>query len=133
MILFQIYMLVCILLLAGKDATSYKLKDKNADDEVLERKRIIRWHRDGAILNALFVIPFLYFDPPNWHIYIFCTIILRLIVYDISFNYWAGLQPEYLGSTAWWDKQFIKIFGENGAIKKSLVFSGLLILVNIFL
>ena len=122
-------MLVCILFLAGKDATSYKLKDKRDND--LTQIRIKRWHRDGVALNILFVLPFIYFDLPKWYFYILFSFLIRLSVYDLAFNYWGGLNYKFLGSTAWWDQQFIKIFGENGAVKKSIFFAVVLILLNL--
>lgn len=128
MIQFQLFMLVAILFLAGKDATSYKLKDKNDND--LTKIRIKRWHRDGVVLNILLVLPLIYFDPTNWWRYILYSLLIRLSIYDIAFNYWGGLPYKYLGSTAWWDRQFIKIFGEEGALKKSIFFLSILILLN---
>lgn len=130
MIQFQLFMLVAILFLAGKDATSYKLKNKVDND--LTKIRIKRWHRDGVALNILFVLPFIYFDPSNWLIYSLFSFLTRLSVYDIAFNYWGGLNYKFLGSTAWTDQQFIKIFGEDGAVKKSLSFLIILIILNIF-
>jgi len=124
-------MIICVLFLAGKDSTSFKLKDKSPDDEGLEEKRINRWHRDGVALNILFIIPFLYYDIYNWHLYLVYTGLIRLVFFDISFNYWAGLNYKFLGSTAWWDQQFIKIFGKFGALKKSLAFLAILILISI--
>lgn len=131
MIQFQLFMLVAILFLAGKDATSYKLKDKKDND--LTQIRIKRWHRDGVALNILFVLPFIYFDPNNWWKYILYSFLIRLSGYDIAFNYWGNLNYRFLGSTAWTDQQFIKIFGEDGAIKKSIVFLFILTLLNILL
>lgn len=129
MIEFQLFMLVAILFLAGKDATSYKLKSKI--DDSLSYTRIKRFHRDGFILNLLFILPFIYFNYHDWHLYVVYTTLLRLIAFDLAFNYWAGLNPRFLGSTAWTDKQFIKIFGINGALKKSIVFTIVLILLNL--
>lgn len=124
-------MLVCILFLAGKDATSYKLKSKIDND--LTKTRINRWHRDGVVLNILFVLPFIYFDLSNWIFYLVTTLLLRLSFFDLGFNYWGGLDYDKLGSTALVDKFFVRIFGENGAVEKSLVFFALLILFNIFI
>lgn len=129
MIGFQLFMIVAILFLAGKDSSSYKLKDKR--DNSLTLARIKRFHRDGVALNALFVIPFIYFDPINWQKYIVYTLLLRLSIFDIAFNYWAGLNYKSLGSTAWWDQKFAEIFGEDGAVKKSIIFLLILIGLNI--
>lgn len=129
-ILAQIYVLLCILLLAGKDASSYLLKDKNAKDLELEKKRIDRWHRDGVALNALIIVPIVYLRPELYWI-IFYTLLIRLAVFDIAFNKWAGLNYKFLGSTALTDRIFNKIFGQYGAIKKSLFFAATLLVLNI--
>ncbi len=131
MIIFQFYMIVVILFLAGKDAISYKLKSRVDND--LSFSRIKRFHRDGAFLNILFILPFIYFDTYSWWKYILYTILIRIAIFDPFFNYQAGLNSRFLGSTALWDKQFIKIFGINGAIKKSLLFIILLAITNILI
>lgn len=132
MVLAQIYVLICILFLAGKDATSYKLMEKDDPLSELKRKRIQRWHRDGVALNALVITPIVYLRPElSW--IILYAVLLRLAVSDLAFNYWAGLNIKYLGSTAWADKQFAKIFGKYGAVKKSVFFLALLVLLNFLL
>jgi hypothetical protein len=123
--------LVCILFLAGKDATSYLLKNKNTQDVSLERKRIQRWHRDGVALNALIIVPIVYLRPELYWI-IFYTVLLRLAVFDLAFNKWAKLNYKFLGSTAWTDQFFSKIFGKYGAVKKSIFFLLVLTILNIF-
>lgn len=131
-ILAQIYVLVCILFLAGKDATSYLLKEKDDPDTELKLKRIQRWHRDGVALNMLIIVPIVYLAPElSW--IILYTVLIRLAVFDLAFNYWTGLNHRFLGSTAWADRFFHKIFGEDGAVKKSYFFLGVTILLNFFL
>src|SRR5882672_6584762 len=126
MLLYEVFLLICTLFLAGKDATSYLLKDKNRPENSLDTGRIKRWHRDGLILNALFVLPLVYFTG-LWQIVVYAGLI-RLAFFDVAFNKWAGLGLNYLGSTATIDKIFIKIFGKNGAILKSLAFLVILII-----
>jgi len=128
----QLYISICILLLAGKDSDSYQLKDKT--DNALSSGRIKRWHRDGAILFALFFVPFIH--EQGWQSWKICVagIMLRLIIFDPLFNEWSGgVSMSYLGGTAFADKIFIKIFGINGAIKKSLFFLILLIIFNVLI
>ncbi len=131
MIILEIYVLVCILFLAGKDATSYLLKDKMSNS-TLNTGRISRWHRDGVALNALIVIPIIYLRPGLSWIVLY-TLLIRLAFFDIAFNKWAGLDYRFLGSTALTDKFFAKIFGTYGAVKKSIFFLLALIVLNIFL
>lgn len=121
-----VFMLVFKLFLAGKDASSYLLKDKNATG-VLTEKRIQRWHRDGVAIDAMNTAAVAYIFGPVWWQVILVSLLIRLAIYDLAFNHWAGLNTHYLGSTAWVDKQFVKIFGINGAIKKSLFFVAVLI------
>jgi hypothetical protein len=128
MIIAEIYLIICILFLAGKDASSYLLKDKLRSDNTIDLNRIKRWHRDGVVLNILFLIPLLFLI--KWYILIYAFLI-RLSFFDIAFNKWSGLNPYFLGSTSLVDKIFIKIFGKNGAIKKSLFFFAILIILNI--
>ena len=121
LVLAQIYVLICILFLAGKDATSYLLKDKDAPPSSLNSNRIRRWHRDGVALNVLIIVPIVYLRSELWMIIPY-MLLIRLAVFDLAFNKWAGLNIKCLGSTAWWDKAFSKVFGNNGAIKKSIFF-----------
>lgn len=122
-----IYLLIFKLFLAGKDASSYQLKDKSAYGE-LTTTRIKRWHRDGVALDVLGTLPFAYILGPAWWQVILISLLLRLSVFDIAFNKWASLNIHYLGSTAWADRLFVKVFGINGAIKKSLFFAITIIL-----
>lgn len=122
-----IFLLIFKLFLAGKDASSYLLKDKVAIGELIT-KRIKRWHRDGVVIDFLNTVSVAYNFNYDWWQIIFVSLIIRLAVYDICFNHWAGLNINFLGSTAWFDRQFIKVFGINGAVKKSLFF--LIILVG---
>jgi hypothetical protein len=129
LIIFQAYLITCCLFLAGKDADSYQLKDKKDND--LSAGRIKRWHRDGFILYVLFILPLVVWDTvDNWKIVIAATLI-RLAFFDLAFNHWASLPTTYLGGTAWADKQLVKIFGINGAVKKSLTAAAMLIAGNL--
>jgi hypothetical protein len=118
-------LLIFKLFLAGKDATSYLLKDKI--DNELTFKRIKRWHRDGAILDFLFTAVLAWASGSILECFI-QSFLIRLAIYDLAFNYWAGLNIHYLGSTSAVDRIFVKIFGVNGAVQKSLAFLAVLIL-----
>jgi hypothetical protein len=129
LIYIQAYILLCCLALAGKDADSYQLKDKQ--DNALSAGRVKRWHRDGVILYLLLLVPVCYYNlPAAWKIVVAAGLI-RLAFFDLAFNWWAPLSIHYLGSTAWLDKLFVKVFGINGAVKKSLTFFTLLVLLNL--
>lgn len=128
----QIYVFVCILFLAGKDATSFLLTERAKLNTSLGSRRIQRWHRDGIALNILVIVPIVYLRPElSW--IILYTVLIRLAVFDLAFNKWAGLSLTWLGSTAWTDRFFSKIFGEKGAVKKSIFFLLVLIVLNVFL
>lgn len=126
----QLYLLITKLFLAGKDASSYLLKDKSAVGETTN-SRIQRWHRDGVILDILVTIPGAYIAGNNWWQIVVSSLLLRLATFDLAFNKWSGLSITFLGSTAWVDKQFVKVFGTNGAVKKSLFFFILLVLFDV--
>lgn len=126
----QLYLLICILFLAGKDATSYRLKDHNRPAGSLQSNRIKRWHRDGVALWVLCTLPVAYFVSGWMLLY---SVLIRGSVFDLGFNKWAGLDIDFLGGSAWWDRFFVKIFGQRGAIKKSIAFIVLLVIANIFL
>jgi hypothetical protein len=117
----QVILIIATLILAGKDASSYLLKDKNPQDQVLTIKRIDRWHRDGILLYALYIL-ILAFQVNWWHLCIYATLI-RLAILDFRF----------LGSTSKVDQFFVKIFGKYGALEKSMIFLIILIVLNIFL
>lgn len=126
---FQAYLIVCVLFLAGKDADSYQLKDKT--DNALSAGRVKRWHRDGFILYLLILLPLIVWDTRDaWKLAI-AWVLIRAALFDLAFNHWASLPVQYLGGTAWADGQFVKIFGKNGAIKKSLAFAILLVGLNL--
>lgn len=121
------------LLLASKDATSYLLK-KNALDDSFTGVRIKRWHRDGVLLDILFTVSLMwnaYLAQNSISFILVQSLLLRLVLFDIAFNYWADLPYQYLGSTASLDKIFSKIFGKQGAFKKSLFFIVIMIILYI--
>lgn len=128
-VLTQLYLLIVKLFLAGKDASSYLLKDKT--DNALTKKRINRWHRDGVALDVLSTLPLAYINTRDWAFVILTSVLLRLSVFDLAFNKWASLNIHHLGSTAWFDQQFAKIFGVNGAVQKSVFFMIVLIVFNV--
>jgi len=55
MLLAEVLLIIAILFLAGKDASSYLLKDKDNNGDELTLKRIQRWHRDGIVLYLLYL------------------------------------------------------------------------------
>jgi hypothetical protein len=124
----QLYLLICILFLAGKDATSYRLKDHNRPAGSLQSNRIKRWHRDGVALWVLCTLPVAYYVSEWLLLY---SVLIRGAVFDLMFNKWAGLQIAFLGGSAFWDKFFVKIFGQHGALKKSVAFAILLAVANV--
>lgn len=128
----QIYVLICTLLLAHKDAMSYLLKDKVVNDSPERFKIISKWHWDGVLMNILFVVPVFTLSPAlSW--IILYAFLIRLAFFSVAFNYWSKLNYKFLGTTAWSDRFLRKIFGEQGALKASLFFLSLLIIFNFIL
>lgn len=127
--LFELYLIVCVLFLAGKDADSYQLKEKT--DNGLSAGRVKRWHRDGLILFVLYLLPLIVWDARDAWKTVIGGALIRGALFDLAFNHWASLSTSYLGGTAWADKLFVKVFGVNGAILKSSIFLALLIGLNL--
>ena len=125
----ELYVLICTLLLAHKDAMAYLLKDKNSPDTAEKLSIIKKWHNDGFIMNILFVVPVFVLSPVlSW--IILYALIIRLALFNVAFNYWAKLDYKFLGTTAVTDALLRRYFGEQGAVKASLVFLTLLVILN---
>jgi hypothetical protein len=56
------------------------------------------------------------------------ALLVRLGFYDLSFNKWSSLPITFIGNTSSVDRIFLKIFGRNGAVKKSAAFLIVLLL-----
>lgn len=117
------------LFLARKDAMSFLLKEKDYENEYT-LKRIKRWHRDGVFIDLLFT-GVLCWASNEWFGVAGQSLLIRLCLFDISFNYFAQINYKHLGSTAWADIFFAKIFGVEGAVKKSIFFAILLVIYTI--
>ena len=129
MILFQIYILVFVLVLAYQNATSYLFQDQSSNPPSM--KTLNRWHTLNVVLNGIAIVPFLIYDLSNWWLYLIYAILIRLSIFDIAFNYFSNLDYRFLGTTAWADRFFAKIFGDKGAVKKGILFLIILIIINI--
>lgn len=132
----EVYFLVCQSFQVGKDASSYLLKDARLG--LFTLTRISRWHRDGVILALLSFLPcavacFLKSGWAGLGLISACAFLIRMSFYDISFNKWSNLQLGYFGTTPKADSIFISVFGINGAVRKALVFTVLLITIQFFL
>lgn len=132
----EVYFVICQLFQVGKDASSYLLKDARLG--LFTLTRISRWHRDGVILAFLSFLPcavacYLKSGWAGLGLISACTFLIRMSFYDISFNKWANLQLGYFGTTPKTDSVFISIFGINGAVRKALVFTVMLITLQFFL
>ncbi len=132
LIAMEIYLLIAQLFLAGKDASSYLLFTRSPGPWT--KTRTARWHRDGAALALLFLMACITISLlaglPTW-----CVggagILLRLSIYDWAFAYYASLPVNKFGTTARSDKLFARVFGQNGAIIKAVVFTAVLLAFNI--
>ena len=124
----EVMYIICTLLLAGKDADSYLLKNNLSDKLTLNR--VSRWHRDGFFLALAIVILCVMVRLDRWWVIISTCILIRLSFFDIFYNRWSGLGIDYIGNTAWTDQQLRKIFGSNGAVLKSITFFILLLIFN---
>lgn len=129
LIVLEVLYILATLLLAGKDATSYLLKSKVDDPNT--GLRVNRWHRDGFLLASLIALISVLVMPKYYWFLLPAFLLIRLALFDLVFNKWSNLDVHYLGSTAKVDQLFIRIFGINGAVKKSIVALVLLVTFNI--
>lgn len=129
----QLYLIACELFSAGHDSTSIRLRQTIGDNMTI--KRIKRWHRDGLALYILFCLPLFFYGSSleqlviNWKM-IVAAALIRVSIFDPFLNYWTDYSITFIGTTAWWDRRFSKIFGKNGALKKSITFFLILIILN---
>jgi hypothetical protein len=115
------------LLLSGKDASSFLLRGVLDSYQGVTKSRLDRWHRDGVIMHSLFTLV-LAWATGLWVSAPIQALLIRLGFYDLSFNKWTSLPTTYIGNTSGVDRIFLKIFGHNGAVKKSAAFLIILLL-----
>lgn len=139
----QILILVACLFLAGHDSTSFLLRKGGDNAGALLYSRLNRWHRDGLIIYCLVIIAInlgeicyaikigasFSISMIDWKMFIAAGLI-RLSFFDLSFNYWSQLPFNLIGTTAFTDRLFARVFGHQGAVLKSLVFLLVLISLN---
>ena len=125
-IIFQLILLAYILISAGRDSDSIRMKTITVDNLLITRLK--RWHRSGAITYIIVCGMLTYFL--GWKILI-AGVIIRIAFFDLALNKWAGFPFDLIGTTALTDQFFAKIFGQHGAVKKALAFFVLLIALNI--
>lgn len=138
----QILILMACFFLAGHDSTSFLLRKGGNNSGTLLYTRLERWHRDGLIIYCLVIIAInlgeicyaiksgvpVSISMIDWKMFVAAGLI-RLSFFDLSFNYWSQLPFNLIGTTAFTDRLFAKIFGQKGAVLKSFGF--LLVLIGL--
>lgn len=119
--------LIFTLFLAGKDASSYLLRGMIDPYQGVTKSRLDRWHRDGVAIHGIFTFV-LAWATGLWVTIPIQALLVRLSVYDLAFNKWSSLPETYIGNTSKIDRFFRRIFGNNGALEKSIVFLIILII-----
>lgn len=132
----EIYFMICQFVQVGKDASSYLLKDTKLGPLTLIR--LNRWHRDGVIQALLSFLPcavacYILYGWKGLGLIAAGAALIRLSFYDISFNKWANLDLGFLGTTPKADAVFIAIFGTMGAVRKAIVFTAMLITLQLII
>ena len=132
--LFQLSFLVFTLFFAGRDSVSITQKEKESNE--LTKQRNKWWHTQGGILYVIFVVTVCctvwYYDSVYFGLKLcFAAALIRVIFFDPALNHWSGWSIRYLGTTAGWDKLFVKVFGKEGAMKKTIAFFVLLVVLNL--
>lgn len=115
------------LFLAGKDASSFLLRGVTDPYQGVTKSRLDRWHRDGVAIHGIFVAV-LVWATGLWLTVPIQALLIRLGFYDLAFNKWSSLPITYIGNTSGVDRFFLKVFGRNGAVKKSAAFLLILLL-----
>jgi hypothetical protein len=118
--------LIFTLFLAGKDASSYLLRGMLDQYQGVTKSRLDRWHRDGVAIHGIFTLV-LAWATGLWITIPIQALLIRLGIYDLAFNKWSSLPVTYIGNTSMIDRFFRRIFGNNGALEKSIVFLIILI------
>lgn len=111
--------------MAGKDGITNLLK-KQTDN--LTDSRLKTWHSGGAWVYAIYCVSVAWLC--NWWLLV-PGLLLRVSLFDLGVNKWSSYDFQHIGTTAFWDKQFSKIFGSKGAVKKAIVFFILVIALNL--
>ena len=124
-IIFQFILLGYLLVSAGRDSDSIRMKTGTVDSLLLIRLK--RWHKSGAITYLIVCGMLAYFL--GWKILI-AGLIIRIAFFDLAVNKWADFAFDLIGTTATTDQFFAKIFGQHGAVKKAGFFFLILIILN---
>jgi hypothetical protein len=85
----------------------------------------------GHALQALSFIPLLIADHPIWYVALISYGLLRISLFDYTFNISAGLPLRFVGSTSWWDKAIKKVpFGLMCLFRFVALIVGIFLIVN---
>jgi hypothetical protein len=139
----EILILIACFFLAGHDSTSYLLRKGGNNAGTLLYSRLDRWHRDGLINYCIVVLAInvgeicyalkigqsFSLSMIDWKMFIAAAFI-RASFFDLAFNYWSQNPINLIGTTAFFDRLSARIFGQKGAVKKSLAFLILLVALN---
>ena len=132
--LLQLSFWMFTLFFAGRDSVSISQKEKEFNE--LTKQRNKWWHTQGGILYAIFVLTVCctvwYYDSVWFGLKLgVAAALTRVILFDPALNHWSGWSITHLGTTAAWDKIFKKLFGKEGAMKKTIAFFILLVILNL--
>lgn len=126
----QAFLIIYTCASASHDGRTYRINGKPLKPYVTIKMWLKWWHIDNAIeyLAVLGIAGFFNY----WMIA--AGLFIRVALFDVCYNKAADLPPKFIGTTAWFDRIFYRLFKNiGGAITKSILFLILLIAVNIFL
>jgi len=63
-------------------------------------------HALEVIWKGMLIFSIPIFKPQKWWIFIIALVCWNVVLFDISYNLFAGLEWNYIGSTSLWDKLF---------------------------
>lgn len=61
-------------------------------------------HSLEVVWKAMLIFSIPIFKPKKWLIFIAALVCWNIILFDVSYNLFAGLEWDYVGSTSLWDK-----------------------------
>lgn len=122
-------MIIQLLILLFTICASVHDGQTHAGNRLLSKGKRKAWHFTGSTaFTALLAVVYLSY---GWKITV-AGVLIRIAVHDIGYNYGAGIPLSYSGDGVEpLEKLVIKIFGNYGAVKKLLLFTAIIIALNI--
>jgi len=123
----QLYILFLAAVFGARDGINYSIYGVPKTDYKTLHASLKWWHFSGAFLYGFAGGPLVMII--SWKL-IIALLLLRVSIFDIAYNHFAGLPLSHIGTEAFWDRVFRSIFGAKGGIIKAVCFVLILALLN---